>query len=191
VEITARPLRRRWVRSLRVVLATACVASVVMLVPPALGYGTHVVGDQAMAETIPRGSLVLDEQVGAGQLAVGDVVTLTPPGSDDLVVRRVGAIDDEGVHTAGDSSGADPWVVPEAATERVALAVPVLGWPLLAVDSMSLPPWAPAGLAVGLTVLLFVLRRAGRGEDVKAPPVVAPSVKGVVAAQPTRPGVRS
>ena len=187
MEITARPRRRGWVRALKAVLATACVASVVMLVPPALGYGTHVVGDRAMAQTHPRGSLVLDEQVAAGQLAVGDVVTLTPPGGGDLVVRRVVAIDDEGVHTAGDVSGADPWVVPEADTERVALAVPALGWPLVAIDSMSLPPWAPAGAAIGLAALLFGLRRAGRPEPDGVPPGVATGVEGVAAPQPTPP----
>lgn len=187
MEITARPRRRGWVRALKAVLATACVASVVMLVPPALGYGTHVVGDRAMAETHPRGSLVLDEQVAAGQLAVGDVVTLTPPGGADLVVRRVVAIDDEGVHTAGDTSGADPWVVSEAAIERVALTVPALGWPLVAIDSMSLPPWVPAGVAIGLAALLFGLRRAGRKESDGGSPVVAASVDGMAAPQPTPP----
>lgn len=178
-------------RALKAVLATTCVASVALLVPPALGYGIHVVADQAMAETHPRGSLVLDEQVARGQLAVGDVVTLTPPGGGDLVVRRVVAIDAAGVRTAGDASGADPWVVPEAATERVALAVPVLGWPLVAIDSMSLPPWAPAGVAVGIAALLFGLRRTGRGETGSVPPVVAPGVRGgadaVAAVQPTPP----
>lgn len=180
MEITARPRRRGWVRALKAVLATACVASVVMLVPPALGYGIHVVGDRAMDATHPRGSLVLDEQVAGGQLAVGDVVTLTPPGADDLVVRRVVAIDDEGVRTAGDSSGVDPWVVPEPALERVALAVPALGWPLVAIDSMSLPPWAPAAAAIGLALLLFGLRRAGRSDARVASPVVATGVEGGV-----------
>lgn len=165
MEITARPRRRGWVRALRVAVASACVACAVMLVPPALGYGTHVVGDDAMAGDFPKGALVFDEQLPLGQLAAGDVVTLTSP-DGDLVVRRVLSVDDRGVRTGGDAAGADPWVVPGPATDRVAFAVPVLGWPLLAVDAMSVPPWAPAGVAVGLAVLLVGLRRAGRGRDV-------------------------
>lgn len=187
MEITARPRRRGWLRAVRVALVTVCLASVVMLVPAALGYGTHAVGDDAMDATYPRGSLVLDEQLAGGGLAVGDVVTLVPPGGGDLVVRRVAAIDDEGVHTAGDTTGADPWVVPETATERVALGLPALGWPLLAVDAVSLPPWAPAGVAIGLVVLLVGIRRSGRGEADDAAPVVAARLGSVAAGQPTGP----
>ncbi|GAA1476411.1 hypothetical protein GCM10009623_08570 [Nocardioides aestuarii] len=174
-------------RALKAVLAAVCLASVALLVPAALGYGIHVVGDGAMDGTLSRGSLVLDEQVPRGELAVGDVVTLTPPGAADLVVRRVVAIDDEGVRTTGDATGGDPWVVPETGTERVALTVPALGWPLLALHSMSLPPWAPAGVAIGLAVLLVGLRRAGRGDDDGVPAVAAAAVQGVPARQPTPP----
>lgn len=174
MEITARPRRRGWLRALRVAVATACVACAVMLVPPALGYGTHVVGDEAMAGGFSKGSLVFDEQVPLGQLAAGDVVTLTSP-DGDLVVRRVLSVGDRGVRTGGDPAGADPWIVTETTTERVAFAVPALGWPLLAVDSMSVPPWAPAGVAVGLAVLLVGLRRAGRGRD-EGPATVLPVV---------------
>lgn len=186
MEITARPRRRGWVRALKVALATACVASVAMLVPAALGYSTHVVGDGAMDGGFPRGSLVFDEHLSAGQLSVGDVVTVTPPGGE-LVVRRVLSIGDDGIHTAGDATGEDPWVVPEAAAARVAFTVPALGWPLLAVDSMSVPPWAPAGVALGLAALLVGLRRTGRGAAERLPAVVAPRVEGVPAARPVPP----
>lgn len=194
MEITARPRRRGWVRALKVAIATACAASVALLVPAALGYSTHVVGDDAMAGGFPRGALVFDEQLAAGQLSVGDVVTLTPPGGE-LVVRRVLSVDDDGLRTGGDLTGEDPWVVPEAAASRVAFTVPGLGWPLLAVDSMSVPPWAPAGVAVGLVALLVGLRRGGRGHGtsdgrsggVSARTVVAVRVDGVPAARSTPP----
>jgi signal peptidase len=174
MEITARPRRRGRVRALRVALVTACAASAAMLVPAALGYSTHVVGDDAMAGGFPRGSLVLDEPLPLGRLAAGDVVTLTSP-DGELVVRRVVSVDDRGVRTGGDATGADPWVVPEATTDRVVLAVPALGWPVLAVDSVSVPPWAPAGATVALAALLVGLRRSGRGHG-ERPPVAPPTV---------------
>lgn len=186
MEITARPRRRGWVRALRVAVATACVACALMLVPPALGYGTHVVGDDAMAGAFPKGALVFDERLPLGQLAAGDVVTLTSP-DGDLVVRRVLAVDDRGIRTGGDAAGADPWVLTETTADRVALAVPVLGWPLLAVDSMSVPPWAPAGVAVGLAVLLVGLRRAGRGRDDRPPTVRATLPEALPVPHPTPP----
>ena len=182
MEITARPRRRGWLRALRVVVG---VAAVVMLVPPALGYGTHVVSDDAMDGGYPRGSLVFDEQLSSGQLAVGDVVTLTPPGGD-LVVRRVASVDDEGVRTSGDATGADPWVVPESRADRVAFTVPYLGWPLLAIHSMSVPPWAPAAVALGMAVVLVGLRRSGRGGG-GAPALRSVTVEGVSAVRPTPP----
>lgn len=186
MEITARPRRRGWVRALKAVLTTACVVSVVLLVPAALGYSTHVVADGAMAGGFPRGSLVFDEQLSSGQLGVGDVVTLTSPGGE-LVVRRVLSVAEEGLHTGGDTTGQDPWVVPEAAASRVAFTVPVLGWPLVAVDSLSVPPWAPAGAAIGLAAVLVGLRRSGRRGDGGAPVIVPVRVEGVPAVRPTPP----
>lgn len=183
MEITARPRRRGWVRALKVVFLVVCAGCVALLVPASLGYSTHVVGDDAMSGDFPRGALVFDEQVAAGQLAVGDVVTVTAPGGE-LVVRRVLSVGDRGIRTRGDATGRDPWVVPETAAERVAFSVPALGWPLLAFDSMSVPPWAPAGVAVGLAAVLFGIRRAGRagGRDVVPVPV-----EGLPAARPGPP----
>jgi signal peptidase len=186
MEITARPRRRGWLRVVKVALVVACVVSAVMLVPAALGYSTHVVGDDAMAGSFSRGALVLDEPVPLGQLSAGDVVTLTSP-DGELVVRRVLAVDDAGVRTGGDATGADPWVVPEATTDRVALTVPVLGWPLLAVDSVSVPPWAPAGVAVGLAALLLALRRTGRGHDESRPAALSTLSEPVRVVHPTPP----
>jgi signal peptidase len=186
MEITARPRRRGWARALKVALVTACVASAAMLVPAALGYSTHVVGDDAMAGGFPRGALVLDEPLPLGQLAAGDVVTLTSP-DGEIVVRRVISVDEQGVRTGGDAAGADPWVVPEATTDRVVLAVPALGWPLLAVGSMSVPPWAPAGVAVGLAAVLVGLRRSGRGHDERRSAVLRAVPEPLSVVHPTPP----
>jgi hypothetical protein len=78
-------------------------------------------------------------------------------------------------------------VVPEATADRVALTVPVLGWPLLAVDSVSVPPWAPAGVAVGLASLLFALRRTGRGHDERPPAALSAPSEPVRVVHPTPP----
>lgn len=184
MEITARPRRRGWWRALRVLLMTAAVVSAALLVPPALGYTTHVVVDDAMAGAYPRGALVFDDQVPMGELEVGDVVTFTPPGTTERVTRRVTGVAEGLVETRGDAVDTpDPWRVPEASTARVALAVPWLGRPLLAIDAVSVPPWVPAGVALGVAGLLVLLRRTSRGG---AEEPDAALVEGVPAATSTR-----
>lgn len=180
MEITTRPRRRglgRVVRGAVVAVSLVCVA---LLVPPALGLQTHVVGDDALAGTHARGSLVLDEPVPMGRLAVGDVVTFREPGGEGLVTRRVAAIAEDGVRTRGDAAGSlDPWLVRPGALERVVFSVPLAGYPLLAVDAMSVPPWAPAALVVALAVVLVLLRRtsrtARRAAEVALPEPVSPA----------------
>ena len=75
MEITARPRRRGLWRALRGVLVVGALLCVALLIPAAVGLQTHVVGDEAMAGTHSRGSLVFDERVTLGQVVVGDVVT--------------------------------------------------------------------------------------------------------------------
>lgn len=163
MEITTRPRRRGLWRAVRALVVVAALVCVALLVPPALGLQTHVVGDDALASTHGRGDLVFDEPVPMGRLAVGDVVTLTEPGTDTLVTRRVFAIDDDGMQTRGDAAGSvDPWRVPPATVERVVFSLPLLGYPLLAIDAMSVPPWAPGALVVVLAIVLLLLRRTSR-----------------------------
>jgi len=168
MEITAKPRRPRRRRALRLLVVTAAVVSMALLLPPALGLGAHVVPDDAMAGTHARGSLVFDEQVPLGQLEVGDVVTFRVPDGGERVTRRVVSIGDDGVRTRGDAvAAADPWRVAPADVERVAFALPLLGWPLVVAGSVPLPPWTPAGLVLGLAGLLVLLRRvpAAAGDD--------------------------
>jgi signal peptidase len=182
VEITAKPRRRGRRRAVRLLLAAVAVASVVLLLPPALGLSAHVVADEAMAGTHTRGSVVLDEPVPMGQLAVGDVVTFTEPGGEGFVTRRVVAISEDGVQTRGDAGGApDPWRVSPDAVERVRFEVPLLGWPVIVVDALSVPPWTPAALLLGLALLLVLLRRTTRRTPDPEPRAALP--EGVPAAQ--------
>ena len=58
--------------------------------------------------------------------------------------------------------------------ERVVFSLPFLGYPLLAVDTMSVPPWAPAVLVLGLATLLVLLRRTARADDADPVEVAIP-----------------
>lgn len=168
MEITVKPRRRGRMRALRGVLGAGAVLVVALLIPPALGFQTHVVADDAMAGTHAGGSLVFDEQVSLRQLEVGDVVTFVPPGADPAdgtVTRRIVAINDAVVRTRGDSApAADPWALPmsDGDLERVVFAVPWAGYPVIALRAISAPPWAPAVPVIGLATMVVVLRRGSR-----------------------------
>lgn len=178
MEITTTPSRRGWLRVVRVVLVVGALWGVTLLIPPALGLQTHVVHDRAMAGTHARGSLVFDEQIAPTQLAVGDVVTFVPPGAaagHDLVTRRVAAIGDTHFSTRGDAADRlDPWRVPlsDGDFQRVALSLPWVGYPIVLLGAVTVPPWAPAALATCLVAVLLMLRRGARAA-VEADPAAA------------------
>jgi len=166
MEITAKPRRRGWPPALRAALVAGAMWGVVLLIPLALGLQTNVIDDHAIAATHARGSLVFDEQISPMQLEVGDVATFVPPGADSAdgrVTLRVVAIEDRSFQTRRDSAAAvDPWVVPlpGAELERAAFSLPWLGYPMIALDAVTLSPWAPAAVAFGLAGVLLVLRRS-------------------------------
>ena len=178
MEITARRRHRGWLRAIRAVIGVGALLAVALLIPPALGYETHVVHDHAMTGTHSRGSLVFDEHVSQRQLAVGDVVTFVPPGADPAdgtVTRRIVAIDDAAFQTRGDAAATvDPWRVPlvDAELERVAFSLPWAGYPVIALRSLAIPPWTPAALTLGLAVALLMLRRSARPAADEPEPVV-------------------
>lgn len=168
MEITAKPRRRGWLRVLRAVAAVVAMWGVALLIPPALGLSTHVIDDPAMAGTHARGSLAFDEQVAPMQLAVGDVVTFAPPDAEPgaaPVTRRVVTVGDTHFATRGDALGTvDPWVVPFADGDlrRVGFSLPWVGYPMILLGAVSIPPWTPAALAAGLAAVLVLLRLGSR-----------------------------
>lgn len=168
MEITAKPRRRGWLRVLRAVAAVVALWGVSLLIPPALGLSTHVIDDPAMAGTHARGSLAFDEQVAPMQLAVGDVVTFVPPDAEPgaaPVTRRVVAVGNTQFATRGDAlDDVDPWVVPLADGDlrRVSFSLPWVGYPMILLGTVSIPPWTPAALVIGLAAVLVLLRRGSR-----------------------------
>lgn len=170
MEITPHPLpcRRGRRRATRLVIGVGTMLVVAMLIPPSLGLQAHVVDDDAMTGSHPRGSVVFGEQVARTQLEVGDVVTFVPPGvaaEEGTVTRRVVAIDGVALGTQGDAAAAvDPWRLARAEDlERVAFSVPFVGLLAILLGELALPPWTPAGLGLALAVVLVQRRRGSRG----------------------------
>lgn len=168
MEITTTPSHRGWLRVVRVGIVVGAMWGVALLIPPALGLQTHVVHDRAMTGTHARGSLVFAEHIAPARLAVGDVVTFVPPGAaagDDPVTRRVAAIGDSHFSSRGDAADQlDSWRVPlsDGDFQRVEFSLPWVGYPIVLLGAVTVPPWAPAALAVGLVAVLLMLRRASR-----------------------------
>ena len=73
----------------RIVLGLGCLVLIATLVPGLFGYQRFVVVGGSMEPTIHRGSLVFDEVVPVGSLAIGDVITYVPQGHSDPVTHRV------------------------------------------------------------------------------------------------------
>lgn len=173
MEITTKPSRRGWLRVTRVVIVVVAMWGVALLIPPALGLQTHVVDDHAMAGDHGRGSLVFDEHIAPGQLGVGDVVTFVPPDAPTgagPVTRRIAAIDDSHFSTRGDAADeVDPWLVPlaDGDVQRVAFSVPWVGYPIVLIGAITVPPWAPVALAIGVAVVLVMRRPRVHSPDLR------------------------
>lgn len=167
MEITASPPPGRGHRTLvRVLLLLAVALAVALLTPAALGLSMHAVGDDAMSDSHPRGSLVLAESVQAEELAVGDVITFRPPvgdGDGPWVTRRV--VDIEGdllVTQAQARPDPDPWLLTpgEPELQQVTRTLPWLGYPWLAAAAIG--PLL-GGLLLGAVLLLVLaVRRRSR-----------------------------
>ena len=94
----------------------------------------------SMGETIPAGSLVVDQTVPPNKLKVGDVISFRKPiGAHGIDTHRIVKIKRSNGRTAyvtkGDANtSADPWLIAYPAgakANRVVFSVPHLGWLLL------------------------------------------------------------
>ncbi|WP_187264842.1 signal peptidase I [Homoserinibacter sp. GY 40078] len=146
-------------------IGAACL--VLFLAATLFGIRPQIVISGSMEPQIPTGALVLTTDVAAGELQVGDVVTVPQPGGGGLVTHRI--VDMEPVDGAmrltlrGDANAsADPDPYDVAHAGRVIGVVPGLG--LLAM--MLRTPFGIAGIVIfGVAVLLAFsvdIRRRGR-----------------------------
>lgn len=162
VELIPQPRRRR--PRLRQVLAAVCVLlglalAALVVLPSALGLSGHVVRDDAMSGSISAGSMIFTKPVPVADLVVGDVISYLPPdgsGVDEVVTRRVSAIEHDAFTTARDVDGVvDPWTVrfDDPIQQQVVLDLPVLGSVADAVTSS----WLVWGLGLPFALLALVV----------------------------------
>jgi signal peptidase len=145
-----------------------------MLVPPLVGLERYVITGGSMEGSIDRGSIVFEEVVPVGELAVGDVITYEPPadsGVDGLVTHRIVSLrarpnGQPVIGTKGDANAkADPWRFRLAAGEqpRVVADVPYLGYGLAALGlrEVRMALIGVPALLVAFALLAGMWREAG------------------------------
>lgn len=168
MEITATPNRRRRRVLLRVLAVLGLLLLVALLTPAALGMQLHPVTDDAMGDSYPRGTLVVDELVPVDELVVGDVIAFrVPTGANegDWVARRIDGERRGGLVTRGDaSSRIDPWRVGRDVGELrlVTGSVPLVGYVWQVLGAAGIAPWLV--LLVVVPLLTLWLRRRGDGD---------------------------
>ena len=162
MEITTSPPRRAttpWGRLLLLVVVVAPV-SVLVLLPIGLGLQRYVVTGGSMAgdraDSIARGSLVLERLVPVDELRPGDVITFRAPtgsGARSTITHRVVSVGPDGIRTRGDADpNRDPWLLEPGGSvvPRVAWTLPGVGYAYLALDDWRF--WAGLAVLVGAGV---------------------------------------
>lgn len=145
-------------------LAVAALAALLVLAPALVGWERYAIVSGSMTGTYDKGSLVLAEVVPVSDLAVGDVITYTPPGGDHLVTHRISwiGLDDAGrrvFRTKGDANPiADPWTfrLDQPTQARVWIGVPYAGHVLSALgrrDIRMIVIALPALLIAGFSLV--------------------------------------
>jgi signal peptidase len=149
-------------------IATAlCAVSIalagLMLLPGFFGYSRYVITSGSMTGTYDRGSIVFDKVVPVDQLAVGDVITYTPPpgsGPQGRITHRIVWIGSDQLgrrifRTKGDANvSADPWTfsLDQPTQARVAFHVPYVGYVFAALSIRDVRM-----LFIGLPALLVAV----------------------------------
>lgn len=158
-------LRRAGRLSSGAALAVAALAALLVLAPAVLGWQRYAIVSGSMSGTYDQGSLVLADVVPVAELAVGDVITYTPPAGDHLVTHRISWIgrDDAGrrvFRTKGDANPvADPWTfrLDQGTQARVRFGVPYVGYGLSALGRRDVRM-----VVIALPALLIALFTLGR-----------------------------
>ncbi len=131
------------------------------VVAPLFGIRLLVFESGSMAPTVDTGGMALTRTVAVDELAVGDIVSVTP-GADQRVTHRIVGIEESGGQTlltlqgdANETADPDPYPVTEA--DRVLVHVNHLGF---AVDAVA-SPYAVFLAGALVAGLLFVAFRRG------------------------------
>jgi len=155
-----------------VLLWLAALAGLICIVLVVLAFTAHITlimfRTGSMSPTIPAGSVAVVQQIPAGQVHVGDVVTVDRPGQLP-VTHRVRMVADGASATQrlitlrGDANAQDdPAPYPVSTVRIVRFAVPGLAPVIVAFGN----PFVLGGLTLGATALViwaFWPRPAGRG----------------------------
>jgi len=135
---------------------------------PLTGRTTYVVGGASMEPAIHQGSAIVVEPVAAGDLRVGDLVSMRVGPEQAVfthrIVRVVERADGLWLETKGDANEApDPVLVPAGAIiGRVAVAISGIGYVIAALSTSSGLLLA-AGLAGVLLALILLLEGVESG----------------------------
>jgi signal peptidase len=160
VALTASVIARRGLELALVALIGVVFVALVVArgVPLATGVPTLVVGGGSMDPAIRVGSVVIDEPVAAGRLAVGDVVSLKVGPQQAVFTHRITrVVERDGglwIETKGDANRTiDPSLVPASAViGRVAVVIPLLGYVVQMLGTLS---------GLGLLLMIGILTQVG------------------------------
>lgn len=175
--MTSRVVLARPIRAFRRLLDLAFLAMALVVVAalllargvPLTGRSTFVVSGPSMEPAIHQGSAIVVEPVDAGELRIGDVVTMRVGPEQAIFTHRITRIveraDGLWLETKGDANGApDPVLVPaRAVIGRVALAISVVGYVIAALSTSS-GLLLVAGLAGVILAVVLLLEGAEVGE---------------------------
>lgn len=153
------------------VIGTLSVAWLVMSWLLGLSFIVFVTG--SMAPTMPTGAAALVQTVPAEDLRVGDVVTVTRPGTDTPVTHRVVAVDvvpadadARSLTLQGDANrivDSDRYVVDEA--RRVIAAAPYLGAVVIWMKSPTVMVVLSVFIAAAIAWALWPTRPSGQSDS--------------------------
>ena len=169
------PRRRTTARGVlgEVLLWVAALAGLICIVLVVLAFTAHITlimfRTGSMSPTIPAGSVAIVQQIPAGQVHVGDVVTVERPGQLP-VTHRVRVVEDGAssnerlITLRGDANAQDdPAPYPVSSVRIVRFAVPGLAPVIVAFGN----PFVLGGLTLGATALViwaFWPRTGGRNK---------------------------
>ena len=175
---------RRVLDAMLLALIVVVVGGVVLgKLVPLTGRQTIVIGGGSMEPAVPLGSAIIIRPVDAGELTVGDIVSLKVGPQNTLYTHRIVAVvdrpDGRWVQTKGDANAQDdPSLVPAGAiVGRTEMVIPLAGY-LIALLSI------PAGVLFLIGLAASLLAGAWLLESLEPELVVKGTVRSVSSVRP-------